>query len=704
MLVCIAEGQPGGPKRCPADTAKAVADAEAKVQTLLAQREEITANLALIEAQFLSGDPTAVAAELDTTKADLDSAKAALGEIRDHQELQTELAAPKLTPAGTYLQSAENDLAEAELATDEARKAYNRAQRRVREARKALPEGVETTPELEELEDAKSLAKAHWDSEKVDLALQKRRVAEAHELLEDESKGLAWAAAQDLPEEERDAYLAGLSDEELEAIGRYRAHGLRAEIDEALPVGGTPTIDDRERDTSIYGPGTITWHHGGAVEEVEGRILDADTAIYRKGSGDFYVLLKNGDEYESVGQAPSKAAAVDMASRIPVLTQMEPLPEGATELQREVWRAKAELRSGAAQDAAMASASKARSAAQDKLTDVEGSARDRVVDLSVVGPVQAEARDGRLRHIKREREKAADAAGAKAREEALSGGATAAEADAAYETARRKSLGTVTMRGGVIPHFNHRIPPESLGEDGYAALARSGIRAWGVETANDYSVIGKRVGSPQSWGFHGGPHNLQTSNIDELTNRARPFLNNELTAAERKSLTAYTGGIYRDINAAVTGRDKNPASSIATHVSRIESAFGKLAASQKHEEPMVVVRGTGVPSGWKGTTKEYLQKTFTPGSRVEIGKITSTSTKTSIAAGFGNGKDPYVMAIRSRTGLAVKSISSHNHEDEVLMTMGTQMRCVDIQEKGMHGRPTVYLVEEDLVAEAEDGL
>lgn len=62
------------------------------------------------------------------------------------------------------------------------------------------------------------------------------------------------------------------------------------------------------------------------------------------------------------------------------------------------------------------------------------------------------------------------------------------------------------------------------------------------------------------------------------------------------------------------------------------------------------------------------------------------------------------MAIRSRTGLAVKSISSHNHEDEVLMTMGTRMRCVDIQEKGMHGRPTVYLVEEDLVAEAEDGL
>ena len=702
--MCIAEDQPGGPKRCPADTAKAVADAEARVQAILAQREEIEANLALIEAKFLSGDPAAVAADLDSAKTDLDFAKTDLEEASEHHGLQEKLAQAQKTPAQAYLESTEADLAQAELDADEARKAYQRVQRKTSAAKKNLAEGETTSPELEELEQQKLEAKLHWDTCKADVKLQEKRVAEAGQVIEDENLGREWAASTDLPEEERDAYLAGLSDEDLAAIGRYRAMQARAEIDEALHVGGTPAVEDRERDTSVYEPGTLTWHHGGAVEEVEGRILDADTAIHRKGSGDFYVLLKNGDEYESVGQASSKAAAVDMANRIPVLTQMEPLPEGATELQREVWRAKSELRASAAQKAAMASPSKAQAEARAKLADVEESTRDRVVDLSVVGPVQAEARDGRLRHLKREREKAADAAGAKAREEALSAGASVADADKAYETARRKALGTVTLRGGVIPHFNHRIPPESLGQDGYNALARSGIRAWGVETANDYSVIGKRLGSPQSWGFHGGPHNLQTSNIDELTNRARPFLNNELTAAERKSLTAYTGGIYQSINAAVTGRDKNPASSIATHVSRIESAFGKLAASQKHAEPMVVVRGTGVPSGWKGTTKEFLDKTFTPGSRVEIGKITSTSTKTSIASGFGNGKDPYVMAIRSRTGLAVKSISSHSHEDEVLMTMGTKMRCVDIQEKGMHGRPTVYLVEEDLVAEAEDGL
>lgn len=702
--MCIAEDQPGGPKRCPADTAKAVADAEARVKTILEEREEIKANLALIEAKFLSGDPAAVAADLDTAKTSLDSASAELEEASEHLDLQEQLSQAKKTPAQTYLESTETDLAQSELDADEARKAYQRIQRKTTAAKKKLEDGETTSPELEELEQQKLEAKLHWDTCKADVKLQEKRVAEANQLIEDEELGKAWAAAQDLSEEERDAYLASLSDEDIAAIGRYRAMQVRDDIDAALPVGGTPAIADRERDTDVYGPGTITWHHGGTTEEVEGRLLDADTAIYRKGYGDFYILLKNGDEYETVGQADSKAAAVAQANQIPVLTQMEPLPDGATELQREVWQAKAELRAGAAEQAAVVSSAKAQSAAQAKLSDVNESARDRVVDLSVVGPVQAETREGRLRHAKRERERAADTAGAKAREEALAGGASTEDADKAYETARRKALGTATMRGGVIPHFNHRIPPESLGQDGYNALARSGIRAWGAETANDYSVIASRAGNLDAWGFHGGPHNLQTSDIDELTNRAKPFLKNELTAAERNSLTAYTGGIYQSINAAVTGRDKNPAASIATHVSRIESSFGKLSKAQQHEEPMVVVRGTGVPSGWKGTTKEFLDKTFTPGSRVEIGKITSTSTKTSIASGFGNGKDPYVMAIRSRTGLAVKSISSHSHEDEVLMTMGTNMRCVDIQEKGMHGRPTVYLVEEDLVAEAEDGL
>lgn len=702
--MCIAEDQPGGPKRCPADTAKAVDAAANRLTQVNAERAKIKAELALVEAELLDLDKDELTEHYDEVLTKVDSAENELFHAESHQTLQQELSTVKLSPAEKHKQEAEVALVAATDEADEARKAYQRVQRKTSAAKKNLAEGETTSPELEELEQQKLEAKLHWDACKADVTLQEKRLAEADQLIEDEELGKAWAAAQDLPEEERDAYLASLSDEDIAAIGRYRAMQVRDDIDAALPVGGTPAIADRERDTDVYGPGNFTWHHGGTTEEVEGRLLDADTAIYRKGYGDFYILLKNGDEYETVGQADSKAAAVAQANQIPVLTQMEPLPDGATELQREVWQAKAELRAGAAEQAAVVSSAKAQSTAQAKLSDVNESARDRVVDLSVVGPVQAETREGRLRHAKRERERAADTAGAKAREEALAGGASTEDADKAYETARRKALGTATMRGGVIPHFNHRIPPESLGQDGYNALARSGIRAWGAETANDYSVIASRAGNLDAWGFHGGPHNLQTSDIDELTNRAKPFLKNGLTAAERNSLTAYTGGIYQSINAAVTGRDKNPAASIATHVSRIESSFGKLSKAQQHEEPMVVVRGTGVPSGWKGTTKEFLDKTFTPGSRVEIGKITSTSTKTSIASGFGNGKDPYVMAIRSRTGLAVKSISSHSHEDEVLMTMGTNMRCVDLQEKGMHGRPTVYLVEEDLVAEAEDGL
>lgn len=87
---------------------------------------------------------------------------------------------------------------------------------------------------------------------------------------------------------------------------------------------------------------------------------------------------------------------------------------------------------------------------------------------------------------------------------------------------------------------------------------------------------------------------------------------------------------------------------------------------------------------------------------MQIGKVTSTTTKQATAKGFA-GHPPYMMVIRTRSGLPVKSISLHSGEDEVIVPMGTDLRCVKVDHHGIHGMPTVWLVAEDLVAEADGG-
>ncbi|RZL72711.1 MAG: hypothetical protein EOP32_38020, partial [Rhodococcus sp. (in: high G+C Gram-positive bacteria)] len=319
------------------------------------------------------------------------------------------------------------------------------------------------------------------------------------------------------------------------------------------------------------------------------------------------------------------------------------------------------------------------------------------------GPARADIHDGIKRHRRVLREKAAADAGEQARATALAVGATTAEADAAYAKAHRRALGTQTVGGGTIPHFDHDIPPQSLGADNHASLWRSGIRAYGKETADDYPVIAQRAGDLKAWGFTTGPGgHVQTSNIGALTTSNTQFVQKVLSYQERSALTTYTGGSYRSINAAITGRDANPSGHIKTVVSQLDSAFDKFRGHNPNQAPMTLVRGTQVPSGWKGSTEEYIDSAFTVGSRMEIGKVTSFSTNHGTAHNFA-GHPPYMMVVRTRDGLPVKSISSYSSEDEVVLPMGTHLRCVKVDHHGISGRPTVYMVAEDLVAEAADG-
>jgi len=338
---------------------------------------------------------------------------------------------------------------------------------------------------------------------------------------------------------------------------------------------------------------------------------------------------------------------------------------------------------------------------QDFLDNELASARHKIVDSVGAGPMRADIFDATKRHKALLRERAAQAAGEAARAAALAAGKTAEEAENAYFTAHRRALGTPTRGGGVIPHFDHKIPPDSLGEDKHKALWRSGIRVWGNETAQDYAVIAQRAGNLKAWGFSSTGSSVKTSNIAELTKHNAVFVDKELNNAERTALRVYTGGSYQTINAAICGRDGTTVSgSIKTTVAGIESAFDKFKAKNPNMTPMTVMRGTRVPSGWKGSVGEYLDAAFTVGSRVEIGKVTSCSTKQNTAAAFA-GHPPYMMVVMTRDGLPVKSISNFSGEDEVVVPTGAHLRCVHIDKNGVNGKPTVYLVGEDLVAEAE---
>ncbi|WP_249354707.1 ADP-ribosyltransferase [Rhodococcus sp. USK13] len=610
-----------------------------------------------------------------------------------HAEAErAKLKGPQMTSAQAALDEAEQRVLDVDAEAEEARKAVNRIRARLRKAKKAAEDGTGSSDDIaakqKDLDDAKQ---AYLDAKRRQVEVREDLAAAKFGLREDMATGA-----------ERDAYYASLSDDEIDAIARSVNRRAAPEAAKALTEGGQPTLASTPRDTSVYTAGTIAMETGSGVTEVEGRILDGGTAIYRRGSSDFLILQRKGDAYHPVGQATGKNDALAKANRIPKLTDPDPLPANATELQKQAHAMKGDVGLEVARKAVDGYASTP--AAQQAVIDEEmAEAKDKLTDSAGGGPVRADIHDGIKRHRRTLRQQSAVQAGEQARAKALADGANKAEADAAYAKAHRRALGTPTIGGGTIPHFEHDIPPQSLGADKHASLWRSGIRAYGRETADDYAVISQRAGDLKSWGFQVGPGGqVQTSNIGALTTSNTAFVQKVLSYKERSALTTYTGGSYRSINAAITGRDANPSGHVKTVVSQLDSAFDKFRAHNPNKTPMTLVRGTQVPSGWKGTTEEYIDSAFTVGSRMEIGKVTSFSTNHSTAHNFA-GHPPYMMVVRTRDGLPVKSISNFSSEDEVVLPMGTHLRCVKVDHHGISGRPTVYMVAEDLVAEAEDG-
>lgn len=513
--------------------------------------------------------------------------------------------------------------------------------------------------------------------------------------------------------EETDAFLSSLKDnpERIEALKQVAVQNSGIDMDSLSAVGGEISTKMGKRDSSVYETAQVIVH--GSDTPVEGRRLDGGGVIVRNGAGQFSLYQEVDGVCYFIGSASSKKDAVTRINRLPKVQALTSLPEDASDLEKQVWQMKRDAQLKSMSDALESCTSKeaARKYVKQALADID--VKEKVVDLTVTGPIDVAIDDAVARHAKRVRLLNAEAKGEEARTAALKAGASTIEAQAAYDKAKKQALGTPTRFGGIIPHFGHSPISAEMDKSVYDSMYRSGIRAWGSVTSKDYSVITGSKDDLAKWGFSKSGSNLvntasgaiSLSQQAPLVKAAQPFLD-ALPPTQRQALTTYTGGSYRAINAAITGRDgEMPSKSTATTVKRLEKAFETLKEKPILDKPIQIARGTRIPSGWKGTADEYFETAFSPGSRVEMGKVSSFTTSPGIASSFsGGGSNGYFIVASTRNGLPVKAISSYSSEDEVILAPGQQMRCVRVEKKGINGMPTVYLVDEEMAAEAQDGV
>lgn len=149
---------------------------------------------------------------MPSTHANPPSAKLLIAQAKAERD---KLAAPKITPAQAALDAAEENVAAADHDENEARKAVNRYRSRLRKAKKELEAGTGTAEAVAEQQKLLDKAKdAYVDAQ--------RRQAESRDDLAAAKFGMREDMSSD---EERDAYYASLTDDEVAAITRsYRAN------------------------------------------------------------------------------------------------------------------------------------------------------------------------------------------------------------------------------------------------------------------------------------------------------------------------------------------------------------------------------------------------------------------------------------------------------------------------------------------------
>jgi hypothetical protein len=169
---------------------------------------------------------------MPSTHANPPSAKLLIAQEKAERD---KLAAPKITPAQAALDAAEENVAAADHDENEARKAVNRYRSRLRNAKKELEAGTGTAEAVAEQQKLLDEAKdAHVDAQ--------RRQAESRDDLAAAKFGMREDMSSD---EERDAYYASLTDDEVAAITRSYNRKYAAEA----RCGCTPVVVKRSRNS-----------------------------------------------------------------------------------------------------------------------------------------------------------------------------------------------------------------------------------------------------------------------------------------------------------------------------------------------------------------------------------------------------------------------------------------------------------------------
>jgi hypothetical protein len=252
-----------------------------------------------------------------------------------------------------------------------------------------------------------------------------------------------------------------------------------------------------------------------------------------------------------------------------------------------------------------------------------------------------------------------------------------------------------------------RAVPAGFDGQRFDALCRTGIRAWGQETVADYPVTA-RAGDPAVWGFEGdrfgGVGLWEDVDYDELNE----FFHRELSAAEREAVIDYTGGWSYGINAAIA-RDEPPpvTADDRRRAELVMAACARYTARPADDRPLAgLARGSRIPAGWR-SAEEFLAAVYPVGARVETGRVMSMSTNLRVALRFAQDTDAdsghasYMCVLQTRDALSLQPVALDPFENESIMGPGRWLRCVHVDRDGIAGLPTVYLVDEEIVAKRQ---
>ena len=156
------------------------------------------------------------------------------------------------------------------------------------------------------------------------------------------------------------------------------------------------------------------------------------------------------------------------------------------------------------------------------------------------------------------------------------------------------------------------------------------------------------------------------------------YLQNEIPAAQRDAISAYTRGADR-LNVPLRSGRKVPAS-----IQRDADRIRKVIDGAPNPPPPALV--------WRGISHRIGNPKV--GTTMQLDGFTSTSVDPAVGASFARGTERTIFEIRPKAGVYIKPISSgaFKHEKEYLMRHGRKYRVAGVEEAKVGKSPRKYRI------------